>query len=332
MLTIDIHSHFFPQIRQPEAAALDADNAPWLRTDSDDKGMTMVGNREFRPIYSACWNAARRLIEMDRCGIDIQIMCATPVLFAYDQPSRKAYDWAMKINDLGLELCNHRPDRLKCLAQVPLQDTKFACDELSRAKACGHIGVQIGNHVGAHDLDHPALLDFLCHCANENMPVLVHPWDMLGRERMSRYMLQWLVAMPAETQLTIVALILSGSFEKLPHNLKICFAHGGGSFAFLLGRLDNAWRHRDIVREQCPHLPSSYVDRFCVDSAVFDPSALRLLVNTMNQQRIMLGTDYPFPLGERDMGALVRNAESLDNDGKRRILGINAQNFFAIKA
>ncbi|MDZ7839585.1 MAG: amidohydrolase family protein [Gammaproteobacteria bacterium] len=329
-MTVDVHSHFFPQLSRGHSKFLDPDDTPWLDLREDGKGMIKCGGRDFRPVYDACWSADRRIEEMDRHDVDIQIMCATPVLFAYSKPANKTRDWAMLVNDMGLELCSTHGARLKCMAQVPLQDPALACQEVSRARASGHVGVQIGNHVGDRNMDDPGFIEFLQHCAAEGMPVLVHPWDMLGRERMPRYMLPWLVAMPAETQLSILSLILSGGFEKLPRSLKLCFAHGGGSFAFLLGRADNAWRQRDIVREDCPQPPSSYVDRFYVDSAVFDQRALKLLVDVMGSERVMFGTDYPFPLGEEDMASLVRTAPEFGNDCKARILGLNAQEFFSL--
>ena len=95
-----------------------------------------------------------------------------------------------------------------------------------------------------------------------------------------------------------------------------------------MGRVDNAWRERDIVRKDCPNLPSSYVDRFYVDSAVFSDDALDLLVKCSGPERVMFGTDYPFPLGEIDMGALVRNHPRLDAAQKTSILGANAASFF----
>src|SRR3546814_573573 len=112
---------------------------------------------------------------------------------------------------------------------------------------------------------------------------------MLGKDRLGKYMMGWTVGMPAETQLSIVAMILSGAFDELPRSLKLCFAHGGGSFAFLLGRLQNAWIHKDIARGNYKHPPAHYVDRFSVDSAVFDEKALQLLVETMGAERVMLG-------------------------------------------
>ncbi|WP_175042707.1 amidohydrolase family protein [Burkholderia lata] len=328
-LRIDMHSHFFPPISREEAARLDAQRAPWLRTDADGQnGMIMTGDRAFRPVYRALWDPAARVEEMDALGIDIQLMCATPVMFGYDSAPHDAHDWAMRMNDRALELCAHAPDRMFALAQVPLQDVELACREATRAHRAGHRGVQIGNHLGPLDLDDEHLVTFLAHCANDGIPVLVHPWDMMTDGRMKKWMLPWLVAMPAETQLSMVSLILSGAFERIPRSLKLCFAHGGGSFAFLLGRVQNAWEQRDIVREDCPHPPVSYLDRFHVDSAVFDRGALRLLVDTMGEDRVMLGSDYPFPLGEQRIGSLVEQHPDLSEPAKAKILGGNALRFF----
>ena len=328
-MKIDIHSHFFPTISQAEAARLNPDRAPWLHTDGR-RGQIMIGNNAFRPVHDVLWDPVRRLGHLDEQALDVQIMCATPVMFAYDQPIERALPWVQLMNDRALEMTAIAPNRLKVLAQVPLQDIDAACNEASRAMAAGHVGVQIGNHVGNQDLDHDLLVTFLSHCAHESIPVLVHPWDMMGGERMKKWMLPWLVAMPAETQLGILSLILSGAFERIPESLRICFAHGGGGFAFLLGRVDNAWRHRDIVREDCPQLPSSYVKRFFVDSAVFDPRALQLLVDVMGSERVMLGSDAPFPLGEQSIGAGVIEHPELAEVEKSRILGSNAQAFFAL--
>jgi aminocarboxymuconate-semialdehyde decarboxylase len=257
-------------------------------------------------------------------------VCATPVMFGYAWPAARAADWAARMNEHVLGYCAAAPTRLKALAQVPLQDADLACREASRAMDSGCIGVQIGNHVGERDLDDEALVQFLIHCAVQRIPVLVHPWDMMGKGRMKKWMLPWLVAMPAETQLGMLSLILSGALQRIPASLKICFAHGGGSFAYLLGRVDNAWRHRDIVRQDCPQLPSSYARRFHVDSAVFDPGALRLLTDVMGTDRVMLGSDSPFPLGEQRIGALVRESPHLSDADRQKMLRGNAEAFFGL--
>lgn len=330
-MMIDMHAHCLPRIARDEAFAVDAERAPWLEVEPGGRrGHIMLGDKRFRPVTDSLWDPAVRVAELDEQGVALQVVCATPVMFGYAWPARKTAEWARRMNEHVLAYCAHAPQRLKALAQVPLQDTDLACREADRAMAAGCIGVQIGNHVAERDLDDEGLVQFLIHCARQGIPVLVHPWDMMGGARMKQWMLPWLVAMPAETQLGMVSLILSGALERIPASLKICFAHGGGSFAWLLGRVDNAWRHRDIVRQNCPHLPSSYARRFFVDSAVFDPGALRLLTEVMGNERVMLGSDSPFPLGEQRIGSLVSEAPFLDEAARAAILRGNAAEFFGL--
>ncbi len=330
MPVIDIHNHFFPRDWPDLAARYGTPNWPWIKHTEPGKAEIMVGDRFFRQIYSACWDPEVRLSEMDRDGVEIQVLSATPVLFAYERPLEHALDCARLFNDAALELCARGKGRLKSLCQVPLQDIEASCKELSRCMLAGHLGVQIGNHVGEKNLDDPGIVTFLHHCADEGAAVLVHPWDMLGPQRMPKYMMPWTVGMPAETHLGIVAMILGGAFDKLPKHLRICFAHGGGSFAFLLGRLDNAWQHHPVARGVCELAPSQYVNRFSVDSAVFDQRALEFLVGTMGAERVMLGSDYPFPLGEHRVGSLIRSSQ-LAGAAKDRLLGGNAVEFLGLQ-
>jgi aminocarboxymuconate-semialdehyde decarboxylase len=329
MPVIDIHNHFFPKQWPDLAARFGTPGWPWIKHIEPGKADIMVGDHFFRHIYSACWDPEVRLQEMDRDGVDVQVISATPVLFAYDRPAEHALDCARLFNDAALELCASGKGRLKALCQVPLQDIDASCKELTRCMRAGHLGVQIGNHVGEKNLDDPGIVTFLHHCADEGAAVLVHPWDMLGRSRMPNYMMPWTVGMPAETQLGIVAMIMGGAFDKLPPSLRICFAHGGGSFAFLLGRLENAWQHHPSARGVCELPPRKYLNRFSVDSAVFDQRALQFLVDTMGTDRIMLGSDYPFPLGEHPIGGLIR-ASHLSAETKAKMLGRNAEKFLGL--
>jgi aminocarboxymuconate-semialdehyde decarboxylase len=198
---------------------------------------------------------------MDRDGVDVQIVSATPVLFAYGRrPSTPRS--APASSTTPSRALRGGAGRLVPIGQVPLQDTDMACRELERCLAAGMRGIQIGNHVGDRDLDDAGLVTFLAHCASLDAPVFVHPWDMFGGCRLDDWMLGWTVAMPAETQLSLNRMILGGAFDRLPRDLRICFAHGGGSFTFLLGRLENAWHRRDIVRGLSTAPPSTYLDRF----------------------------------------------------------------------
>ncbi len=331
---IDIHSHFFPKHAPNFTAKFGEQSGPWvtLQNHGDGTGMMMLGDKPFRAVNEALWDAQARIKELDANHVETQIICATPVMFAYDAPAEQAAYVASAYNDAALAMCADSGVRLRALAQVPLQDAALACAELTRAMRAGCVGVQIGNHVGPREMDDDGIVAFLQHCVDENAAVLVHPWDMLGGERLKRWMSAWTVAMPAETQFGIMAMILGGAFDRLPAELRICFAHGGGSFPYLLGRLENAWHRRDIVRGISQHPPSHYLNRFSVDSAVFDPRALRLLIDTMGAAHIMVGSDAPFPLGEEHIGDLVRSQPDVSDPARQLMLRDNAAMFFRIES
>lgn len=321
-MIIDAHTHYVPR-GWPE---LGWPGAPRLRVESEREAVIMVGDRDFRRIGHECWDAEERLARMDADGVDRQVVSPTPVFFGYDRPAAQAMAMARVFNDLAVEICAPN-ERLVPFCQVPLQDAELACAELDRCLELGHRGVEIGNHVGDRDLDDAGVVAFLQHCAERGAPVFVHPWDMPSGPRLARWMARWLVGMPAETQLSIMAMVLGGVFDRLPSSLRICFAHGGGSFAFWLGRLENAWHRRHDVVGTSEHPPSHYLDRFSVDSVVFDERALRLLVETFGAERVLLGSDFPYPLGERPAGAMVRKAGFLSDAARAQLLGENAAAF-----
>lgn len=320
---IDVHSHYVPL----GWADLGPD-APWLRIDSEHDAMIMLGATEFRRIGPSCWDVDTRLADMDADGVAIQVVSPTPVFFSYDADPGAATKIATIMNDRALE-CYAASDRLVPFCQVPLQDPDAACRELERCLAAGHGGVEIGNHVGDRDLDDAGVVTFLQHAAALGAPVFVHPWDMASAPRLDRWMAQWLVGMPAETHLSIVAMILGGVFDAVDPSLRICFAHGGGSFAHALGRLDNAWHARNEIVGTSEHPPSHYLGRFYVDSVVFSEPVLRLLVETVGVDRVMTGSDYPYPLGERPAGNVVRRASFLDEPARAKVLRGNAAEFLA---
>ena len=330
---IDVHTHYVPR-NWPDLSvgAEEPTGWPWLRVDSEADAMIMVGSQEFRRIQSDCWSAEVRLADMDRDGITAQVVSPTPVFFGYARTPADAIRAARIFNDLALEICAPASDRLLPFCQVPLQDPDAACAEVDRCVANGHVGVEIGNHVGDRDLDDEGIVTFLQHCAHTGVPVFVHPWDMPSTPRNGRWMSQWLTGMPAETHLSILAMILGGAFDRIPDSLKICFAHGGGSFAFWLGRLDNAWRQRHDVIGTSALPPSQYVGRFYVDSVVFSDPALRLLVDVLGADRVMVGSDYPYPLGERPAGGVVRTSQLLNERERRAVLSSTAQQFLGIAA
>lgn len=330
MPVVDVHSHYVPHGWPDLAGITGGDGWPTLRVDSVSEATIMLGDKEFRRIADACWNADRRLADMDADGVDVQVVSPTPVFFSYGRSPRQAADVSALFNDLALDITAEQPDRLLPFCQVPLQDADLACTELDRSIANGHRGVEIGNHIGDADLDSDGVVTFLHHCADRGVPVFVHPWDMPQSPRLDRWMGQWLVGMPAETHLSVLSLILSGAFDRLPESLRLAFAHGGGSFAFWAGRADNAWhQRRDVVGASSEHPPSAYIGRFSVDSVVFSDAALRLLVDVLGAGQVMMGSDYPYPFGERPAGDVVRRA-SLEDSDREALLGGNAGRFLGL--
>ncbi|WP_403020785.1 amidohydrolase family protein [Salinibacterium sp. GXW1014] len=330
--TIDIHTHYVPR-GWPELSQVAGGPGPWpwLRVTGERDAMLMLGETEFRPLLSNAWSADDRLEQMDADGVDIQVVSPTPLFFSYANDPEQAIKVSRIFNDLALDICEPARGRLIPFAQVPLQDTDAACRELDRCIDNGHRGVEIGNHVGDKDLDDEGIVAFLQHCADRDVPVFVHPWDMPNSPRLDRWMAQWLVSMPAETHLSILSLILGGGFDRLPHSLRICFAHGGGSFPYWVGRMDNAWHGRPDLIAKSEHPPSHYLDRFSVDSVVFREDALQLLVSTMGTEGVMLGSDYPYPLGESPSGHLIRSAGFLSEEQRRALLGGNALRFLGME-
>lgn len=322
MRTIDIHSHSVPH-GWPELGV----GLPTLRIDSEREAMIMLGDREFRQVDARCWNAELRLADMDEDGVAQQVVSPTPVFFSYEESGTVAARVAKIFNDKALELAGSGGGRLIPFCQVPLQDTDLACRELERAVADGHRGVEIGNHIGDRDLDDAGIVTFLQHCVSLNVPVFVHPWDMRTSVRNSRWMAQWITGMPEETHLSIVAMILGGVFDRVSSELRICFAHGGGSFPYWLGRFENAWHERSDLIATSEHLPSHYTNRFSVDSVVFRPEALRLLVDTLGASQVMVGSDYPYPLGERPVGAVIEKSDFLVREDIEAIRFRNAERF-----
>ena len=323
---VDVHTHYVPK-GWPDLGP----GTPSLRVLTENDAVIMLGGKEFRRIQADCWDAGVRLADMSADGIDVQVVSPTPVFFSYSRDVGQAVRIARILNDLALEICAPAQGRLLPMCQVPLQDPDAACAELDRCMAAGHVGVEIGNHVGDRDLDDAGVVTFLQHAAALGAPVFVHPWDMASTPRLDRWMAQWLVGMPSETHLSVLAMILGGVFDKVDERLRICFAHGGGSFPFWLGRVNNAWHKRHDVIGTSQYPPAHYLGRFYVDSLVHDSEALRYLIRLIGAERIALGSDYPFPLGEASPGALIESLAELDAKTKERLLSGTALEFLAVE-
>src|SRR5438094_2728675 len=345
-MKIDLHTHILPR-NWPD---LDAKYgySGFVRLDHYQPccARMMIGDRVFREITDNVWDPARRIGEGDRDLVSMQVLSTVPVMFSYWAKPADALDLSRRLNDHIAGVVRDHPKRFAGLATIPMQDPDLAAGELERCvRELGLRGAQIGTHVDANphtgridsiNLDNASLQPVWSAAERLDAAIFVHPWDMMGKERMPEYWLPWLVGMPAESSLAICSMMFGGVFERFP-KLRVAFAHGGGAFPFTIGRIEHAFHVR-------PHLgatdtkanPRQYLAsgdtpaRFYVDSLVHEPDALRLLIKPFGPQRVAFGSDYPFPLGEAHPGKLIESLKDLSAKDKTQLLSGTAREFLGL--
>ncbi len=303
-MIVDVHSHFFPE-RFLRA----------LEREGHAHGVRVEGRGAERIIWNSPRQSARigpvfydvpaRLEALDRWGITVQALSLSPPMLAWAPPAL-GRELAAVFNEELSAICRAHPDRFVALATLPVQDVEASLAEAARAARAGCRGLYVGTNVLGRYLDDPASAPLLEFSAHHGLPVFTHPLNNAGEDRMTAWHLANSVGNPSETALAGARLIMGGVLERLAR-LEVVLAHGGGSLAFVIGRMDHAYAVRPECREAVPLPPSAYLKRLYFDTITHDDRALRFLVDVAGARRVLLGTDHPYDMADRDpAGRLAR--------------------------
>ncbi len=322
MLKIDIHTHIIPKNVPRFANFFGYEGFLHLEHHKPCCAKMMIGDKFFREIEDNCWSPEKRMSDCDHHHVDVQVLSPIPVMFNYWAKPKHTLEVARFQNDYIAQVVHDYPKRFVGLGTVPMQSPKLAIKEMERCVTkLGLAGVEIATHINDWNLSDEALFPFFQAAEQLGAAIFVHPWDMMGKDRMAKYWLPWLVGMPAETSLAICSLIFGGVFERLP-NLRVAFAHGGGSFPATIGRIEHGFNVRpDLCAIDNNINPRDYLGKFYFDSLVHDPKMLDHIVNLVGANRVALGTDYPFPLGELQPGRLIESMPYNDEIKERLLSG-----------
>ncbi len=309
MLKIDMHSHIIPKVMPNWTKKFGYGKFIHLEHNEDGTADMMQGGQFFRRIKDNCWDEIIRIPEYDKFNTQVQVVCTIPVMFSYWAEPNDCLELSEFLNDHIAELVHKFPKNYIGLGTIPMQDEQLAIKELERIKSIGLVGIQIGSNINDENLNEEKFFAIFQACERLDLAVMVHPWQMMGFDSMKKYWLPWLVGMPAETSRAACSLIFGGVLEKLP-NLRVCFSHAGGSFLPTLGRIEHGFNCRpDLVAIDNERNPREYLGKFWVDCITHDIDALRYILKLQGSKRVCLGSDYPFPLGDLEIGKFIEDSD-----------------------
>ena len=265
-----------------------------------------------------------RLADMDRMGVDVQAVSISPYQIYYWAEPRIGREVSQLINNELAETVATHPDRLVGLGTVPLQDTEGAVAELERCvRELGFRGLEVGTNVNGEDLSSARLEPFWAKVEELDAVVFVHSTGFTHPDRIMDHYFVNVIGHPLEGTLAASHLIFDGVMGRYP-GLKIVMAHGGGYLPAYAARMDHAYRARRDVREGLPKPPSSYLRQFFFDTMVFEPDQLGFLIEKYGSDHILLGTDYPYDMGEQDPLGLIGRVAGLREQEVAALAGGNA--------
>ncbi len=262
------------------------------------------------------------LNEMKKSGVDAVLLCPWVSLVRYEATPEESLGACQVQNDALSSLIKKYPKKIAALGMIPLQDVALAIKELERLMKSGLKGVEIGTHVNGVYPGDARFRPFWEACESLDAFVFIHPVEGGGRAELRDYYMWNVIGNPMETSVAAGHLILSGVMEAFPR-LKILLAHGGGALPYLHGRLDRGFKQRPEINKVISKPPTEYLKQFYFDTITHDPVILKNLVDLVGADHVLLGSDYPFDMGNENPVELVRSA-NLGTENEKKILGGNA--------
>jgi aminocarboxymuconate-semialdehyde decarboxylase len=328
-MKIDIHTHIMPATMPNWTRKFGYGEFIHLE-ERNCKACMMKGDKVFRQIDKNIFDAEIRKKECHTSNVTTQVISTIPVLFNYWAKPKDALETSRFFNDHIAQTVSDNPKNFIGLGTIPLQDVDVAIKEMHRCvQELQMPGLEIGTNINGKNLSEKEFFPFYEAAEILGCALFIHPWEMMGEKEMEKYWLPWLVGMPAETTRAICSMIFSGVFDRFP-KLRVAFAHGGGSFPYTLGRIEHGYHVRpDLVQVDNIINPRDYLGNFWVDSLVHDQSAFHYLINSVGEDKICLGSDYPFPLGEHRPGELIESLK-LANEIEEKLLYKNALEWLGI--
>jgi aminocarboxymuconate-semialdehyde decarboxylase len=314
---IDCHAHIMSEdmmtrLRR-EAPAI----GPELTDITKEDATLRVGHIVQKPFPRGGWDMERRLADMDKAGVDIQVVSVLPHTFLYDLDAKLALTLAQIQNEAIAEICKQVPGRLLGLAQIPMQAPELAAAELERAMTkLGHRGFMICSHIEGRNLDDPSLEPVWAKAAALGAFILVHPQKVAAGDRLGSYYLKNLIGNPLETTIAAASLVFGGVLERHP-KLKFMLSHGGGFAPYQYGRFRHGWDVRPEARKNLPNGPGASLDRLYYDTILHAGPQLEFLISQQGADHIVLGSDYPFDMGMMDCARFVQGLKISDADRQR---------------
>ena len=333
MKKIDIHTHIMPEHIPDWFKKFGYGDFIHLEHHKPCCARMIKGDKFFREVEENCWDPNARTKEMDMTEVSVQVLSTIPVLFNYWAKPEHGLETSRFFNDHIAQCVDLCPTRFVGLGTVPLQDIDLAIKEMERCVTELKMpGLEIGSNINNMNLSDPYFEPFWEAAEQLGCSLFIHPWEMMGEDLMKKYWLPWLVGMPAETARAISSMIFGGVFERHP-NLKVAFAHGGGSFPFTIGRIEHGYNVRpDLCAIDNEVNPREYLGKFWIDALTHDDKALKYIVDVMGENKICMGSDYPFPLGEHHPGKLIESIDEFSKAQKDKLLFENALDWMGISA